>query len=232
MNGSTRVVFGLGTGRCGTATLAALIELQAGGCGGHERLGHRVAWQGGEREVDVVLRMLEDELASGVRLIGEVGFYYLPYLARIRARFPAARFIVLQRERAATIASFLDKTVDKANHWAPTPRFARHARWSRCFPTYPAGLDKAAAIGRYWDQYYAATATLERAEPEVFMTVGTERLGEIATQHAILDFLGLPRGDQMVDAGLQRNRTSDVRQSFGKRLRRWWRRLKATAASG
>lgn len=232
MSFPTRVMFGLGTGRCGTATLAALIQLQAGGSGGHERLGHRVAWSGGEREIDVVSRMLEDELAAGARLVGEVGFYYLPYLTRLRARFPAARFIVLQRERAATIASFLDKTVDKSNHWAPTPRFARHARWSRCFPTYPAGLDKAKAIGRYWDEYYAATATLERAEPRVFMTVGTERLGEVATQHAILEFLGRPAAERVVDAGLQRNRAGDVRQSFGKRLRRWWRRLKATAASG
>lgn len=221
----TRVVFGLGTGRCGTTSLAALIALQPGAVGSHERHGPAVAWVGGEREVDAVLDEVAADLARGASLVGDIGLYYLPYVGRIRARFPEARFVVLQRERQATVESFIEKTADKSNHWAPTPRFARHARWNQCFPTYDAALPKREAIGRYWDEYYAATDALERAEPGVFLTVRTEELGGEAAQRRILDFLGVPRERQVVREGLALNRAEDVAPSLGKSLRRWWRRV-------
>lgn len=225
MTAPTRVMFGLGTGRCGTNSLAALIALQPGAIGGHERRGHRVAWVGGEHEVDRVLDEVAADLAGGAALVGEIGLYYLPYAARIRARFPAVRFVVLQRDRAGTVASFLEKTADKSNHWAPTPRFARHARWNHCFPTYDAALPKAEAIGRYWDEYYAMTDALERADPARYFTVRTEELGLPTTQQRILDFLGVPRERQVLSEGLTTNRALDVTPSLGKRLRRWWRGL-------
>jgi hypothetical protein len=226
MSEPTRVMIGLGTGRCGTNSLAALIALQPGALGTHERHGPAVAWTGGEAEVDRVLDELASDLAAGATLVGEIGLYYLPYVARIRARFPTARFVVLQRDRARTVESFMEKTADKSNHWAPTPRGARHARWDHCFPTYEAALSKREAIGRYWDEYYAATAALERAEPSVFLTVRTEELGEVATQRRILDFLGVPAAAQRISAGLATNRAEDVAPSLGKRLRRWWRGLR------
>jgi hypothetical protein len=219
----TPVMIGLGTGRCGTHSLAALIAMQPGAIGTHERHGADIAWVGGEREVDRVLDELAADLAAGATLVGEIGLYYLPYVARIRARFPTARFVVLQRDRARTVESFMEKTADKSNHWAPTARFARHARWDHCFPTYDAALSKRDAIGRYWDEYYATTAALERAEPQAFLTVRTEELGTVATQRRILDFLGLPPAAQQVSAGLASNRAEDVAPSLGKRLRRWWR---------
>lgn len=223
MTTPTRVMFGLGTGRCGTNSLAALIALQPGAIGGHERRGPRIAWTGGEHEVDRVLDEITAELAGGATLVGEIGLYYLPYAVRIRARFPEVRFVVLQRDRASTIESFLEKTADKSNHWAPTRRFARHARWDHCFPTYQAVLPKAEAIGRYWDEYYAMTDALERAEPATFLTVRTEALGLPETQRRILDFLGVPRERQVLSEGLATNRAEDVTPSLGKRLRRWWR---------
>ena len=223
MSAPARLMIGLGTGRCGTHSLAALVSLQPGAIGTHERRGAAVAWVGGEREVDAVLDELAADLAAGATLVGEIGLYYLPYVARIRARFPAARFVVLKRDRARTVESFMEKTADKSNHWAPTRRFARHARWDHCFPTYDAALPKREAIGRYWDEYYAATDALERAEPQAFLTVRTEELGAIATQRRILGFLGVPAEQQRVSEGLATNRAEDVSPSLGKRLRRWWR---------
>ena len=208
MTAPTRVMFGLGTGRCGTNSLAALIALQPGAVGTHERRGHRVAWVGGEAEVDRVLDALAADLAQGATLVGEVGLYYLPYVAGIRARFPEARFIVLQRDRAATVASFLDKTADKSNHWAPTPRFARHARWSACFPTYEPGLDKAAAIGRYWDEATAPGQKAARDRGNTFIQISAQEtdkwMAASASLHddwvADMDKRGLPGKQMLQDA--------------------------------
>src|SRR5690349_11769692 len=99
MKSRAHFAIGLGTGRCGTNSLAHLIALQADAVGTHERLGPGVAWVGGEAAVDEVLDAMLAELSAGKQLALEVGFYYLPYVARIRARVPDARFVVLKRDR-------------------------------------------------------------------------------------------------------------------------------------
>jgi hypothetical protein len=208
-----------------TNSLAHLIALQPDAVGTLERLGPGVAWIGGEAAVDEVLDAMLAEMAAGKRVALEVGFYYLPYVARVRARVPGAKFIVLQRDRAATIESFMEKTRDKAHHWVPETAFTRRRRWNQCFPKYEPGTPKRAAVGRYYDEYYAATAALERAEPAVFMTVRTEQLGDEATQRRILDFLGVPAAAQRLSPGLKTNRGEDVASSPLRPLRRWFEGL-------
>ncbi len=220
-----RLAIGLGTGRCGTNSLAALIALQDDAVGTHERLGPGVAWIGGEAAVDQVLDAMLAELAAGKQLALEVGFYYLPYVARIRARVPSARFVVLKRDRDATLESFLEKTRDKAHHWVPETLTTRRRRWNQCFPKYEPGTPKRAAILRYYDEYYAATDALERAEPEVFFTLRTEELGVVAAQRRMLDFLGVPTALQRTQEGLQTNRGEDVEVSALRPLRQWFERL-------
>jgi hypothetical protein len=216
-----RLAIGLGTGRSGTNSLAHLIAMQPGAVGTHERLGPGVAWVGGEAAVDQVLNAMLAELAAGKELALEVGFYYLPYVARIRARVPDARFVVLKRDRNATIESFMAKTRDKAHHWVPETLTTRRKRWNQCFPKYEPGTPKRVAVGRYYDEYYAVTDALERAEPGVFFTLRTEELGVVATQRRLLDFLGVPRDEQRTEAGLQTNRGEDVGVSALRPLRQW-----------
>ena len=72
--------------------------------------------------------LIADAAESEARYFGDVHSAYLPYAERLLTQHPDARFICLQRDRAATVKSFLAKTARKANHWAPTPRMARHAR--------------------------------------------------------------------------------------------------------
>lgn len=225
MTTRTRLAIGLGTGRCGTNSLAHLIALQDGAIGTHERLGPGVAWIGGEAAVDQVLDAMLAELAAGKALALEVGFYYLPYVARIRARVPDARFVVLKRDRAATIESFMEKTRDKAHHWVPETITTRRKRWNHCFPKYEPGTPKRAAVGRYYDEYYAATDALERAEPGVFFTMRTEELGVVAAQRRLLDFLGVPKDLQRTQEGLQTNRGEDVEAGALRPLRQWFERL-------
>lgn len=225
MNTRAQLAIGLGTGRCGTNSLAHLIALQPDAVGTHERLGPGVAWIGGEAAVDEVLDAMLAELAGGKDLALEVGFYYLPYVARIRARVPDARFVVLKRDRAATIESFMEKTRDKAHHWVPETLTTRRKRWNQCFPKYEPGIPKRVAVGRYYDEYYAATDALERAEPAVFFTMRTEELGVVAAQRRLLEFLGVAPELQRTQEGLQTNRGEDVEVSALRPLRQWFESL-------
>lgn len=199
------IVIGLGTGRCGTNTLAALLDRQDGARVTHERHDVALRWEGSEILVQDTLRSCRRELDGGSRLVGDVHSAYLPYAESMLRSDGALRLIALQRERAATVDSFLRKTERKANHWAPTPRFARRARWNDCFPTYPAELPKDQAIGRYWDEYYTEVERLAAAFPGRVALLPMEALNDDAGQRRILAAAGVPEARQRREAGLRLN---------------------------
>ncbi len=128
------IVFGLGSGRSGSQSLARLLGRQPGAFVTHEKNPHDMAWSGAEEAVLANLREFERALAMNeprfritleepnrdvldrmraggpVRLAGDVAFYYLPYVRTILDANPDVRFVCLRRDREATIRSYLDKT--------------------------------------------------------------------------------------------------------------------------
>ncbi len=199
-----QVVFGLGSGRCGTQSLAAWLNTQEGAIVTHESRGPAITWNSAEGMIDQVLH--EFYSSPQARLIGDVASYYLPYVEHILAAQPTARFICLKRDRGETIASFLTKTLHK-NHWIEHDGARwKHTPWDRCFPKY-AESDKAAAIGRYWDDYYRQAATLEARHPSAFRVFLTAALNEAKGQHAILDFLSIPMQSRRLAVGLRLNKS-------------------------
>ena len=204
MNGwhPPQIVFGLGSGRCGTQSLAALLNDQQGARVWHEVLGPAVAWEGGHRAVDEVLRRFL--LHAEAKLVGDVASYYLPYVQQILAACPRVRFVCLKRDREETVASFLTKTARK-NHWMTHDGTQwKRTPWDTCFPKYPAS-SKAEALGLYWDDYYRRAAELETSLPQGFRVFSIAELNTEEGQHAILEFLGIPRELRRLAVGLRLN---------------------------
>lgn len=212
------LVIGLGTGRCGTNSLAALLDLQTDAAVTHERFGHGLHWEGGLAQVDALIAAVRADLRSGLRLAGDVHSAYLPYAERLLSTRPAVRMVCLQRDRDATVASFESKTHRKANHWAPTRPFSRHARWNACFPTYPAELPKPEAIARYWDEYYREAERLQARDPDRFRVVPMTDLNSEAGQRSILGFVGIAAADQRVADDLHLNEERPRRHGLAKLL--------------
>jgi len=215
-----QVVFGLGTGRCGTVTLAGLLSAQPDAEVSHERPGAALTWSGGEAVLDALL----DELAASPRrLVGDVGFYYLPYVERIAERFPRARFVGLRRARAATVASYLHKAGDR-NHWMRHDgRRWQADRWDACYPKYDAeSLEQ--ALGLYWEDYYRRFEHWQQRRPEAFRLFGVEALNDEAGQRGILDFVGVPCEEQVLDVGLRLNDRSVTQVRRPSLFRRLFRR--------
>ena len=125
------IIIGLGSGRCGTRSLASLLNAQADTVCFHEVNPSCMAWTGTERTVLSMLEEFRAVLAGGprqitvdlatrrraeplprlrslevVRAIGDVASYYLPY-APMLAGMPDVRMPVLRRDKDATIASFI-----------------------------------------------------------------------------------------------------------------------------
>jgi hypothetical protein len=130
------LVIGLGTGRCGSGSLAELLGAQVDGLCFHEMNPACVRFFGTPQpvlnsiaEFSRVLdggdpSLVSVDLSRGqcsamydrlcqlqrLRLIGDVANYYLSYVRIIAERFPQVRFLCMRRDIEATVESFLWKT--------------------------------------------------------------------------------------------------------------------------
>jgi hypothetical protein len=133
-SGNMPIVFGLGSGRCGTKSFAELVNGQPSSCCFHEANPSSMAWSGAEGTVGSLLRDFEAILngeerhvaldrvvpnrvepmarllsLSQVKTIGDVANYYLNYVGFILEHRPDAKFVCMQRDRVGTIDSFVRK---------------------------------------------------------------------------------------------------------------------------
>ena len=146
-----RVVLGLGTGRCGTLSLARLLDRQPGAKVLHEPEIDQdfFPWDASpEQRRTLVARHYELLRGWHRPLVGAVHYAYLPYAEEYLAQDPQTKLIVLRRPRAEVVQSWLRFTPG-TNHWQPPPHRPQN-RWERSFPSYPDAADKATAIGLYW----------------------------------------------------------------------------------
>lgn len=164
------IIVGLGTGRCGTRSLAGLLQHQAGISVSHER--HPpLAWSGDDPMKH--FRGIPPE-----RNFSDIGFYYLPYVEELREQIDDIRFICLQREREATITSFCGAP-NRDDDW-----FKDGGKgWSKSFPNYDCEFEE--AVGRYYDDYYARAEELAGRDFRIFPT---ETLNSPSGIEEVLDF--------------------------------------------
>lgn len=173
----TRYIVGLGTGRCGTSSLSALLGLQHGVLCEHERR-PILSWNG-ER---VPNRHLAPH--HGVT-VADVGFYYLPhvpYLANLYGN--AIRFVCMRRPREAVVASFL-------KHGDPAWFAGDDGEWQRAFPNYP-GRSFQEAVAAYWDHYEHVSQQYQRTIRQ-FRVFDIEALNSTGGVAAILAHLEIDR---------------------------------------
>ncbi len=168
----------MGSGRCGTLSLAALLNAQSNACCFHEANPSCMAWEGTEGTICSLLRDFEaiqsgdarcvtvdhvtanrrkplERLKSlaAVHLIGDVASYYLPYVDFILEHQPDARFVCLKRDRQQTIDSFVRKLegkTTKKGFWNKSDRKSRNHWLSQ--PT------KGWARDNLWDRCFPSYA--------------------------------------------------------------------------
>lgn len=188
-------IVGLGTGRCGTTSLATLIARQPGWDCVHERKPF-LSW-------DVL-----DSLPSDVhfehesRRKADVGFYYLPHVHWLLETYDGMQFVCLRRDRQQTIDSFCRVRPTGTNWFSSSP--LKPDRWDRAFPNYD-GLPFAEAVGAYWDMYYDVAGEYARQWPERFHIFHTEDLNDPAEVERLLRFAGVE--DPNVVTHLHANRS-------------------------
>ena len=94
-----KLIFGLGTGRCGTVSLSELLNIQAGFAVTHESE-PLLPWEFDKKAIE---KKLEQLLQYEGAVVGDVAFYYLPYVEYILSGYANAKFICLKRDKAETL---------------------------------------------------------------------------------------------------------------------------------
>ncbi|WP_158644705.1 sulfotransferase [Paracoccus jeotgali] len=179
-----RIIIGLGSGRCGTMSLAKLINAQTNSVCFHELNPSGMSWCGAEYTVLSLLRdftaIIEGEeraitadLVSPDRLsimprllelqnvdvLGDVASYYLPYVELVISRAPAARFPCMRRDKKETIDSFVNKLSELPNEKPRNPWACLEDRRWRHDPIWDRCFPKTSKVNgedlaEYIGEYY------------------------------------------------------------------------------
>lgn len=179
---------GIGTGRCGTVSLARIIGACAHTSVTHEGEEFRSPWEKPDTAaLDRFVEHVRRDRRAGL-VTGDVAFYWLPHVERLRSELPDLKVICLKRRRQDTIRSFLHKCPG-FSLLRPQDRPFNPLWWDQ-MPTIDAPTVED-AWGRYWDQYYQAAEAI----PGVTI-VRTEDLDHDATITAVFDVLDINPGDR------------------------------------
>ncbi|KAK3280037.1 hypothetical protein CYMTET_12106 [Cymbomonas tetramitiformis] len=194
-----RIVFGIGTGRCGTLSLHQLLSKQERSKVTDEsRKPSTPIWDLPKDKLEEIaerrIRYLRNEPGDPL-LVGDVWSAHLPYIDAYIKLAPETKVIALERDRTKVVESFDAKTPGR-NHWQDWYEGARWKAdnfWDPCFPTYNRNLTKREAIGAYWDDYHVELDRLVAQYPDNVRKYKTEELlGQSdATRKEMLRFIGV-----------------------------------------
>ena len=187
-----KLIFGLGTGRCGTHSLHKLLKEQDGADISHEMGDFPfLPWEKSELRLKDYMWRITD---TDSEFVGDIAFYCLPYVRDILKLHPDAKFIALERDRAETVESYMKKTEGR-NHWQHHDETRstsyRHCPWDISYPKYHFFMTKKYAIGEYYDDYYSECRLLEEEFPNNVKLFKMEELNSRTGVASILHFAGI-----------------------------------------
>jgi hypothetical protein len=185
------MIFGLGTGRCGTGSLAKILDLSHEACS--------MPWQ-------VNLDKYNEVMPGVIKRGGDVALYWLPYVSLVLEDYPDSKFVCLKRDREETIQSWSRRLPGTSKFMlASVVTLGPNGKhYESLFPDY-GDTPVPEAVGMFWDEYYEKSEALQRLIPESFTVVGMNAaLNDRAGQRRMLDFCGLH--DQPVRLGVHKNK--------------------------
>lgn len=194
-----RLIIGLGSGRCGTMSLAKLLNLQQDCHSLHEPKPRPLPWHFDEkfaREHLACIRRPE-------KVVAVTAFFYLSYVEWIEqhAGCPVI-FVCLQRNLRGTVRSFTawtdgSRLPPSRNHWMKHDGTRwTHTKWDRAYPKYKATSKKAALV-RYYEDYYRQAKRLA-GEKSNFRIFPMRHLNHKDRVRELLKFCGFDRPEVKV----------------------------------
>lgn len=199
-----KLVFGIGTGRCGTVSLSKLLNSQKNSNFTHE-IKPLLPWKFSKNEINKKLNQI---IKRKPDYVGDIAFYYLPYVEYIIKKYPHTKFICLKRDKNETVESYDNKTGLK-NHWInhDGKKFMNDP-YDKCFPkNNDKSLLKKQLISRYYDKYYSEVERLIKKYPNnILLFEMTYGLNTKKGINEILDFLEFPKNNRNIKKSIKSNK--------------------------
>jgi len=196
-----QIVLGLGSGRCGSTSLSALLGAIEGSCATHENP-PLIYWRPEKAQLDFHMRRFK-LLSEFFPLVFDASHWWLRAIDRFFTEFPNGKAIGLHRDTQTCAQSFArvkGQGRGSINHWvAPGNGVWCTNYWDPTYPTYPlpktarADPDTARAqlIERYIQEYNTKLFALRDRLPGNVMLIPTEELALPVVQEKMFDFVGL-----------------------------------------
>jgi hypothetical protein len=207
----SRIILVAGTGRCGLVSLVSLLSQQ---------VGTRVTledppllpWRDPSGGNSIVARLARLRRGHDNPVLAEAAAFYLPYLEDAILTDPGIRILALRRPRHEVVPSF-ERFLDEhnpfpTNHWAMEPAvgWMYDPLWTQTFPQYDTS-DRAAGIGRYWDEYNRRLDELATQYPDNLRIFEmNETLNTESGQRSLLNFAGYSSEQQVINVGVRAHR--------------------------
>ena len=192
-----RLIFGIGTGRCGSVSLSTLLDRQASSNVSHEKW--LMPWECDYQLLNEHLSNITTGAGNSV-VVGDVGSYYLPYVQEIIEQFPNTKFVCMKRDIRLCIDIMMVKH-GRLNMFQDDD--SPPNSWRPMNPTFPNSFTKRQAAAAYYDMYYKTAAELQSLYPDNLAIFDTECLNTEAGVASILKFCGYADPDIIV--GLKAN---------------------------
>lgn len=207
----SKLVFGMGSGRCGTVTLAQLLQVT------HEAV--PLPW-----DADPI--RLAHAVRSAVRNGGDVGMTWLRFVRFLIPRFPKARFVCLKREKEATCKSWRANLGDRTRLFFPV-LYEHEGRihWGNTFPPQFEDLPIELALSAFYDLYYQMADTLARDFPDRFRIYPSPHV--LNDRFAQMDMKRFAHRSRLPYEKLHRNAMESLEDAHEREARRVKRRLHA-----
>jgi len=196
-----KLIFGLGSGRCGTHSLSKLLNEQSNFEVSHE-LGDNpvLTWDCNSECIDFYLSKI---LSRSPDFVGDVAFYLINYVDHILDKYPDSKFICLKRNKFNTVTSYESKTLGR-NHWqSHSGDYYRLCPWDRCYPKYNEDIKKEEAIALYYDDYYSLIEELINKHPENVSLFNMEDLNNYEKVKSMLGFIGVKESDMNIKINIK-----------------------------
>lgn len=187
-----RLILVIGSGRCGTQSLARVVDQQPSAAFTHEKA-PLLPW---EVDFELLHAKIDSFLERRAAIVGDAAFYYLPYIDQVLNHWPSTKIVCLKRNKEDTVKSFL-KWTHSTHRWLDHDGSQWHQEeWDKCYPKFDIA-DRDEACRRYWDLYYEQVDSLLGKFPGRIRIWEIDRaLNTKAGLRELLDFVGLPCNKQ------------------------------------
>lgn len=208
-----QLVIGLGSGKCGSTSLARLLDLQKDSEFTHEEFGISLPYDVHPKKLEKALEIIYSREPT---IIGDVAFYWRHHVPYILRRIPSAKFICMKRDRELTTQSFWSRS--DGSPMGNTPKTFRGVEMNikgavlagQFIPLWGKNLHPnmeqlKQGTRKSWDYYYEHADRLEREFPGNFRVFPVEALNSEETVREILDFAGIPKKNQEIIVNIREN---------------------------